>query len=116
MSAPPSTEAAFKTAAELGEAERALLGVSARDNTLFSIQGDGSCIAKVRPWRPGLLPHLDVGSIRTWAEERARRIQSVVVFGSHARGTDHRHSDVDLYVVGRLSGKESRKPSSHAWD
>ncbi len=106
MSAPPSTEASFKTAAELGEAERALLGVSARDNTLFSIQGDGSWIARVRPWRPGLLPHLDVGSIRAWAEERARRIQSVVVFGSHARGTDHRHSDVDLYVVGRLSGKD----------
>ncbi len=106
MSASPSTEATFKTAAELGEAERALLGVSARDNTLFSLQGDGSWIAKVRPWRPGLLPHLDVGSIRAWAEERARRIQSVVVFGSHARGTDHRHSDVDLYVVGRLSGKD----------
>jgi len=108
MSAPIATQATFKTAAELNEAERGLLGVSMRDNTLFRIQGDGACIAKVRPWRPGLLPHLDVESIRNWAEARARRIQSVVVFGSHARGTDHKHSDVDLFVIGRLSGKDKR--------
>ena len=99
----------YKTAAELDDAERGLLGVSARDNTLYQLQRDGSCLAKVRPWQPGMLPRLDVASVRGWAEERANRIRSVVVFGSHARGTDHKHSDVDIFVIGRLSGRDKTR-------
>ena len=99
----------YKTAAELDEAERSLLGVSAHDNTLYQLQSDGSCLVKVRPWQPGMLPRLDVASVRRWAEERANRVQSVVVFGSHARGTDHKYSDVDIFVIGRLSGRDKGK-------
>ena len=106
---PQSAPQELKTAAELSDEQRGLLGVSARDNTLFAMHDDGFCVARVRPWRPGLLPHVDVQSVRRWAEERAQRVKSVVVFGSHARGTNHRHSDVDVLVVGRLSGKDKSR-------
>ena len=106
---PQSSGETFLTAAELSNEQRGLLGVSARDNTLFAMQDEGACVARVRPWRPGLLPHVDVQSVRRWAEERAQRVKSVVVFGSHARGTDHRQSDVDVFVVGRLSGKDKTR-------
>ena len=53
-------------------------------------------------------------AIERTIEEMARRIvqrfdpEKVILFGSHARGTDDVHSDVDLLVVMDLDGETKR--------
>ena len=94
----------FRTADALSAHELTSLRLCRRDNVLIGY-GDSPSerLLTLRPLSLAPAVQVDLRPAMDWAREQRDDVESLILFGSQARGTAHENSDIDFYVVGHAS-------------
>ena len=91
----------YRTAATASAEELALLRLCRHDNVLIGDRGrPRQRWLALRPLSQASAVCLDLRPAISWANAQGDQVESLILFGSQARGAVHEDSDIDFYVVG----------------